>query len=65
MSNGRASSLAIKTDGTLWAWGRGSYGSIGDGTLSHRSSPVQIPGNGWINVSSNWFSSLATKCFTG
>lgn len=33
---------AIKTDGTLWAWGRNLSGDVGDGTTSDRSSPVQI-----------------------
>ena len=34
---------AIKSDGTLWAWGEsGLNGGIGDGTIIYRSSPVQI-----------------------
>ena len=35
---------AIKTDGTLWQWGRGAndYGSIGNNTGIYYSSPVQI-----------------------
>ena len=32
----------IKTDGTLWAWGRGDYGGNGNNNLIHRSSPVQV-----------------------
>lgn len=35
-------SLASKLDGTLWAWGKNSRGSVGDGTQINRSSPVQI-----------------------
>jgi alpha-tubulin suppressor-like RCC1 family protein len=38
----RESMLAIKTDGTLWTWGHGSYGELGDGTVIGKSSPVQI-----------------------
>ena len=34
--------LAIKTDGTLWAWGDNSYGQLGINTTASRSSPVQI-----------------------
>lgn len=41
-SGGRAHSLAIKTDKTLWAWGRNNRGQIGDGTTTDRYSPVQI-----------------------
>ena len=33
---------AIKTDGTLWGWGRIQFGQIGDGSTTKRSSPVQI-----------------------
>lgn len=35
--------LAIRTDGTLWAWGEGSTGELGQGTSAvDRSSPVQV-----------------------
>jgi len=34
--------LAIKTDGTLWAWGSNGYGELGQGDTTNRSSPVQI-----------------------
>jgi len=37
-------SLALKNDGTVWAWGRNNYGQLGDGTTTDRSSPVQVPG---------------------
>ena len=33
---------AIKTDGTLWAWGRNSTGALGQNTVLDRSSPVQV-----------------------
>ena len=34
--------LAIKTDGTLWAWGRNQFYSLGLGDETSRSSPVQV-----------------------
>ncbi len=37
-------SLAIKSDGTLWAWGFNFFGQIGDGTTTNRLTPVQIGG---------------------
>jgi alpha-tubulin suppressor-like RCC1 family protein len=39
---GDNSSAAIKTDGTLWAWGFNTQGSVGDNTIISRSSPVQV-----------------------
>jgi alpha-tubulin suppressor-like RCC1 family protein len=33
---------AIKTDGTLWAWGDNDNGALGLGDEVHRSSPVQV-----------------------
>lgn len=34
--------FGIKTDGTLWAWGKGLQGALGDGTTVGKSSPIQI-----------------------
>ena len=41
---GRTNTLAIKTDGTLWAWGRNSIGELGQNNKTEYESPVQIPG---------------------
>jgi alpha-tubulin suppressor-like RCC1 family protein len=37
-------SLALKKDGTVWAWGRGDWGLMGDGFNQARSNPVQVAG---------------------
>lgn len=34
--------FAIKSDGTLWAWGRNNYGILGLGNIIDYSSPVQV-----------------------
>jgi alpha-tubulin suppressor-like RCC1 family protein len=36
--------LALKADGTVWAWGYNGFGQIGDGTTDDRWTPVQVPG---------------------
>jgi len=34
--------IAIKTDGTLWTWGRNIFGQLGLGDKVNRSSPTQV-----------------------
>ena len=34
--------VAVKTDGTLWTWGAGGSGKLGDNDTVNRSSPVQV-----------------------
>jgi alpha-tubulin suppressor-like RCC1 family protein len=44
------STMASKTDGTLWSWGLNEYGQLGhnqSGANAKYSSPVQIPGTTW------------------
>lgn len=41
---GSGHSLALKSDGTVWAWGANDFGELGDGTRTDRSTPVQIIG---------------------
>jgi alpha-tubulin suppressor-like RCC1 family protein len=54
--------LAIKNDGTLWAWGNNTYGQLGDGTFTHRSSPVQIgTGQNWNKIAAGLTHSFGMK----
>ena len=52
--------MAVKTDGTLWAWGDNSYGQLGDGTTTHRLSPVQV-GSGFASVAAGYYHTVAVK----
>lgn len=54
--------LALRTDGTLWAWGDGDYGKLGIGILGDRSSPVQVgTDTNWYKISAGYNYSLAMK----
>src|SRR5437879_37494 len=60
--NGRAHTVALKTDGTLWAWGHNGFGELGDGTPLSRSSPVQIGSTtNWMVVSTGSNYTVALK----
>ena len=39
---GSGFTIAVKTDGTLWAWGSGAKGQLGQGNVLSYSSPVQV-----------------------
>jgi alpha-tubulin suppressor-like RCC1 family protein len=41
---GSRHSLALRADGTVWAWGANSEGQLGDGTTTDRHTPVQVHG---------------------
>ena len=43
-------SPAVKTDGTLWAWGMNYRGDLAQNNLVKYSSPVQIPGTNWSDI---------------
>jgi alpha-tubulin suppressor-like RCC1 family protein len=62
-ADGRNHAAAIKTDGTLWTWGRNSYGQLGDNTIIHRSSPIQTIalGTTWSSVTCGYYYTAAIK----
>jgi alpha-tubulin suppressor-like RCC1 family protein len=53
VSCGTFQTAAIKTDGTLWTWGRNSYGQLGDNTTVNKTTPVTTfaGGTNWKQVS--------------
>jgi alpha-tubulin suppressor-like RCC1 family protein len=54
--------VAIKKDGSIWAWGDNAYGQLGDGTQEYRNVPVQVgEGAVWTAVSTGRHHTLAIK----
>jgi alpha-tubulin suppressor-like RCC1 family protein len=60
---GNSFTVAIKKDGTLWAWGKNSYGQLGINTTTNRNSPVQeiTGGTNWSTVACGYAMTVATK----
>jgi len=59
------SAAAIKTDGTLWTWGRNNYGQLGNNTNINKSSPIQTVAGGsdWQSVAGGrrYFAAIKTN----
>ncbi len=52
--------LALKSDGTVWAWGYNFYRELGNGTTADQATPVQVPGlTGIAQVSASFYDSMA------
>ena len=60
---GTAHMAAIKTDGTLWAWGDNANGQLGDNTTTDRSTPVTTfaGGTNWKQVACGGYHTSAIK----
>lgn len=41
-SGGTNHSLALRNDGTVWAWGKNYWGQLGDGTTIDKTTPIQV-----------------------
>jgi len=44
VSAGKQFAVALKKDGTVWAWGANDHGQLGKGDNFPSSSPLQVPG---------------------
>ena len=42
IAGGREHTLALKEDGTVWAWGGNRFSELGDGSQIKRDAPVQV-----------------------
>jgi alpha-tubulin suppressor-like RCC1 family protein len=60
VAGGRDHTLAIKRDGSLWAWGLNQYSQLGDGTRTDRLRPVRIM-RGVVAIDGGYSHSVARK----
>lgn len=63
VSAGTIHSLAVKTNGTLWSWGNGQFGQLGNGVFNSATPNVTQVGTAtdWLKVSAGNRFSLAIK----
>lgn len=60
IASGQYHSLALSSDGTVWACGYNIFGQVGDGTTTNRSTAVQISGmSNIIAIGAGLYSSYA------
>ena len=60
---GRYHTAAVRLNGTLWTWGKGTYGVLGDGTTVAKSSPISVLGGftDWCQVASGHKQTVALR----
>lgn len=59
---GSSFNFALKSNGTVWAWGCNRYGQLGDGTESDRKIPVQVSSwNGITDIAGGSGHTIALK----
>lgn len=59
---GELHNLAVKSDGTVWAWGNNMFGQLGNGTTNNANLPVQVSGlSSIISLGGRAYHSLAIK----
>ncbi|TMF58097.1 MAG: RCC1 repeat-containing protein [Chloroflexi bacterium] len=62
IAGGQDHSLALKSDGTAWAWGYNFWGQLGNGTTTNSSTVVQVSGLGGVTaIAGGLAHSLAVK----
>jgi len=63
VSAGKYHTIAIKSDGTLWAWGQNAYGQLGDGSTTRREVPTQesSKATNWEKAEAAYSSTIALK----
>ena len=60
-NGGRIHSLALREDGTVWAWGKNDKGQLGNGTYENSTAPMQVSGLDGVMAISAYHNSYALK----
>jgi alpha-tubulin suppressor-like RCC1 family protein len=59
---GNAHTVAVKQDGSLWAWGANNEGQLGNGTKTSLPYPTRIGlDNDWLLISAGYVHTVAVK----
>ena len=57
---------ALRSDGSLWAWGHNDVGQFGNNTIVSQSTPTRETGNGtWSQLSAGRYNTMAVQAGTG
>lgn len=62
MAAGLSHTIALKANGTLWAWGANGAGQLGNGTYDSKIAPIQIGGDTtWTDIAAGAYHTVARK----
>ena len=62
VSNGEEHIVALKSDGSLWAWGNNEYGQLGDGSGASQDTLIRIGSDtNWSAISAGVYHTVALK----
>ncbi|MDQ6791601.1 MAG: hypothetical protein M3075_13280 [Candidatus Dormibacteraeota bacterium] len=62
IAGGDQHSLALKSDGTVWAWGNDGWGQLGNGSYARSTTPLQVSGlSGMTAIAAGSLHNLAVK----
>jgi alpha-tubulin suppressor-like RCC1 family protein len=62
ISAGESHNLALRSDGTVWAWGWNGFGQLGNGTTNDAHTPTEVTGlSNIVAVSGRAYHCLALK----
>jgi alpha-tubulin suppressor-like RCC1 family protein len=63
VAGGLYHTVAIKTDGTLWTWGRNQFGQLGINDTTNRNTPVTtiLGGTNWKSIACGFYHTTSIK----